>query len=48
MGGILVWALPKNNVKILNSKVIFNKKVGIHVIGNDSNPLIEGNKIEHN
>jgi len=48
MGGILIWAKKKNKVSVVNCKVVFNSKAGIHVIGQDSNCLIEGNKIEHN
>lgn len=48
MGGILVWATKTNKVSIINCKVVFNTKAGIHIVGNDSNCLVEGNKIEHN
>lgn len=48
MGGILIWADVKNKIKVINSKIIYNSKAGIHIVGNDSNALVEGNKIENN
>lgn len=48
MGGILVWAGVKNKIKIINSKIIYNTKAGIHIVGHDANCLVEGNKIENN
>lgn len=48
MGGVLVWANKTNKVSIINSKIVFNTKAGIHIVGSDSNCLVEGNKIEHN
>lgn len=48
MGGILLWTQAHNNVKIIQSRVIFNGKVGIHCVGENGQPSIEHNKIENN
>jgi len=48
MGGVLIWSTEKHHIKVCNSKIVYNGKVGIHCVGEDSSPLIEGNKIENN
>jgi len=32
----------------MNSKIISNKRVGIHCVGEDAVPMIEANRIENN
>ena len=32
----------------MNSKIIQNKKAGIHVVGAEFQPMIEANRIENN
>ena len=48
MGGILVWGTSTSRVKIMNSKIVYNTRVGIHCVGEDAEAQIEGNKIENN
>jgi F-box protein 11 len=48
MGGVLVWSGRQNRVNVINSKIVFNSRCGLHLGGDDANCLIEGNKIEHN
>ena len=33
MGGILIWSNKQNDIRISNSKIYKNTKVGIHCIG---------------
>ncbi|CAD8139625.1 unnamed protein product [Paramecium pentaurelia] len=48
-GGILVQQSPTNKiVRIVGSKILQNKKVGIHVVGADAVPQIEQCRIENN
>ncbi|CAK85226.1 unnamed protein product (macronuclear) [Paramecium tetraurelia] len=48
-GGILIQqAITNKSVRIMNSKIIQNKKVGIHVVGADAIPQIELCRIENN
>jgi len=47
-GGILIQSHFQNNIKIINTKVSFNTKVGIHCIGEDAVCQLEYNKIENN
>ena len=48
MGGVLIWGTNNHNIRILNSKILFNGKCGIHCVGEDGAPTIESNKIENN
>lgn len=48
MGGVLIWGNQNHNIKIMNSKILFNGKCGIHCVGEDGSPIIESNKIENN
>ena len=32
----------------MSSKIVSNKRVGIHCVGADSQPMIEANRIENN
>lgn len=48
MGGVLIWGCAKDDIKIMNSKILFNGKCGIHCVGEDGSPIIESNKIENN
>ncbi|KAL4497849.1 hypothetical protein ABPG72_000604 [Tetrahymena utriculariae] len=47
-GGIAIWSNKNNVIKITNSKIYKNSKIGIHCVGEDGEVLIEGNKIENN
>jgi F-box protein 11 len=47
-GGILIEASSRNEIKIQQCEVFFNDKVGIHVVGGDSEPFIHLNKIFQN
>ena len=32
-GGILIWSNEKHNIKVMNSRILFNGKCGIHCVG---------------
>ena len=48
MGGILVWGRAEDKIRILNNKIVYNTRVGIHCVGENSEVFMEGNKIESN
>ena len=37
MGGILVWGSEEHNIKIMNSRILFNTNCGIHCVGEENN-----------
>lgn len=48
LGGIHVWSSEESRIKIMNSKIVNNIRLGIIVTGADSEVILEGNKIENN
>lgn len=47
-GGVLIQAKEHNIIKIANCKIVFNDIVGVHLVGEDSSPNLENNRIENN
>ncbi len=44
----MVQGNKDSNVKILSSRIMSNKKVGIHLVGADFQPTVEACRIENN
>lgn len=47
-GGVFIACNEDTNIKITDSKIMFNQVCGINIVGDEGAPLIEGNKIENN
>lgn len=33
---MLIWGTKKNTIEVVNSKIVFNTRAGVHVVGEDS------------
>lgn len=48
MGGVLCWSNKEHKVRVNSSKILFNGKVGVHVVGEGGQAVITNNRIESN
>ena len=47
-GGVFLACNEDTNIKISNSKIMFNQVCGINIVGAESCAILEANKIENN